>query len=79
MQWFANLSWSLPHLTHLIQIISTLLETARPDLGVPNKRDIQNVQGRGASRTGLKTTAIEGYGGSHHAPFLRVLLSGCRP
>ncbi|XP_052461224.1 rabenosyn-5-like isoform X3 [Carassius gibelio] len=42
-QLFSNLSWStpspehfvcLPHLSHLIQLISSLLETARPEVGV---------------------------------------------
>ncbi len=67
-QWFSNLSWRhpcsshfvcLPHLTHPIQLISSLVETARPELGVSDKWDIQNVQSRGASRTGLKTTDID--------------------
>ncbi len=49
----------LPHLTHLIQIISSLVETERPDLGVSNKGDIQHVEGKRASRTGLKTTDLE--------------------
>ncbi len=67
-QWFSNLSCKhpcpahfvcLPYQTHLIQLISSLVETARPELGVFDKGDIQNMQGRGACRTGLKTTAIE--------------------
>ncbi len=66
-QWFSNLSYKhpcpahfacLPYQTHLIQLICSLVETARPELGVSDKGDIQNVQGRGACRTGLKTTAL---------------------
>ncbi len=33
-----------PHLSHLIQLISSLVETARPEVGVSDKGDIQNVQ-----------------------------------
>ncbi len=53
-QCFPNLSWRtpspahfvcLPYLTHLIQLISSLVETARHDLGVSDKGEIQNVQG----------------------------------
>ena len=67
-QWFSNLSWRhpcpthfecFPHLSHLFQIINSLIETARPYLGVSNKADNQTVQGRGASRTGLRTTALK--------------------
>ncbi len=67
-QWFSNLSYKhpcpahfvcLPYQTHLIQLISSSVETARPELGVPDKGDIQNVQGRGACRTGLKTTVLD--------------------
>ncbi len=67
-QWFSNLSCKhpcpahfvcLPYQTHLIQLISSLIETARPELGVFDKGDIQNMQGRGACRTGLKTTALQ--------------------
>ncbi len=67
IQWFSNLSYKhpcpahfvcLPYQTHLIQLISSLAETARPELGVFEKGDIQNVQGRGACRTGLKTTDL---------------------
>ncbi len=47
-QWFS----------HLIQLISSLVETEKTELGVSDKGDIQNVQGRGACRTGLKTTAL---------------------
>ncbi len=66
-QWFSNLSCkhrcpayfvSLPYQTHLIQLISSLVETARPELGVSDKGDIQIVQGRGACSTGLKTTVL---------------------
>ncbi len=51
---FPNLSWRtpspahfvcLPYLTHLIQLISSLVENARHDLGVSDKGEIQNVQG----------------------------------
>ncbi len=49
----------LPFLTHLIPLISSLVETARTKLGVSDKRDIQNVQGRGSSRTALGTTVLE--------------------
>ncbi len=65
---FSNLSWRhpcpahfacLPHLIHLIQIISSSVETARSELGMSNnKGHIQNVESRGASRTGLKTSRI---------------------
>ncbi len=64
-QWFSNLSYKhpcpahfvcLPYQTHLIQLIR--VETARPELGVSDK-ETQNVQGRGACRTGLKTTGLE--------------------
>ncbi len=48
----------LPYQTHLIQLISLLVESARPELGVSDKRDIQNVQGKGACMTGLKTTVL---------------------
>ncbi len=67
-QWFSNLSYKhpcpahfvcIPYQTHLIQFISLLVETARPELGVSDKGDIQNVQGRGACRTGLKTTGLK--------------------
>lgn len=42
-QYFSNLSWGppitphfvcLPHLTHMIQLISSLVETTRPEVGV---------------------------------------------
>jgi len=36
----------LPHLTHLIQLISSLVETARLELGVSDKGDIQNGAGQ---------------------------------
>ncbi len=42
--------------THLIQHISSLEETVRPELGVSDKEDTKNVRGRGACWTGLKTT-----------------------
>ncbi len=43
VQWFSNLSWGppttayfvcLPHVTHLIQLISSLVESARLEMGV---------------------------------------------
>ncbi len=55
-QCFPNLSWRtpspayfvcLPYLTQLIQLISSLVQTARHESGVLDKRDIQNVQGSG--------------------------------
>lgn len=64
-QYFSNLSWGppitphfvcLPHLTHMIQLISSLVETTRPE--VSDKGDIQNVQCRGAPRTRLKTPGL---------------------
>ncbi len=67
-QCFPNLSWRtpspahfvcLPYLTHLIQLISSLVETARHDLGVSDKGEIQNVQGYGSSRTGLGSTGLD--------------------
>ncbi len=75
-QWFSNMSYKhpcpahfvcLPYQTHLIQLISSSVETARPELGVPDKGDIQNVQGRGACRTGLKTTGV-----GHSYKFIRI-------
>uniref|UniRef100_A0A8C1UDJ8 Tc1-like transposase DDE domain-containing protein n=1 Tax=Cyprinus carpio TaxID=7962 RepID=A0A8C1UDJ8_CYPCA len=48
----------LPYLTHLIPLISSLIETARTKLGMSALGDIQNVQGRGSSRTGLGSTAL---------------------
>ncbi len=42
-EWFSNLSWStpspahfvcLPHRSHLIQQMSSLVETAKPEVGV---------------------------------------------
>ncbi len=67
-QWFSNLSWGppatayfvcLPHLTHLIQLISSLVESARLEMGVAYERDIQNVWWLGVPRTGLRTTALD--------------------
>lgn len=49
----SNLSWIIPstgyfvcfpHLTYLNQLISSLVEMARPDVGVSVKGDIQNMQ-----------------------------------
>ncbi len=66
-QWFLNLSWGppttaysvcLPHLTHLIQLISSLVESARLELGVAYERDIQNMWWLGVPRTGLRTTDL---------------------
>ncbi len=48
----------LTYLTHLIWLISSLVEAARTKLGVPYYGDIQNVQGRWSSRTGLWSTAL---------------------
>ncbi len=67
-QWFSNLSWGppatayfvyLPHLTQLIQLISSLVESARLEMGVAYERDIQNVWWLGVPRTGLRTTGLE--------------------
>ncbi len=66
-QWFSNLSWGPPttayfvclsHLTHLIQLISSLVESARLELGVAYERDIQNMWWLGVPRTGLRTTGV---------------------
>ncbi len=66
-QWFSNLSWGppatayfvcLPHLTHLIQLISSLVESARLEMGVAYERDLQNVWWLGVPRTGLRTTGV---------------------
>ncbi len=67
-QWFSNLSWGplttayfvcLPRLTHLIQLISSLVESARLEMGVAYERDIQNVWCLGVPRTGLRTTGLK--------------------
>ncbi len=59
-------SWSPPntacfpcHLnqTHLIQIISSIVETTRPELGVSDKEEMPNVQCWGPPGTCLGTTA----------------------
>jgi len=47
-----------PYLTNLIPLISSLIETARAKLGVSDEGDIQNVQARGSSRTGLGSTGL---------------------
>ncbi len=69
-QWFSNLSWGppttayfvcLPHLTLLIQLISSLVESARLEMGVAYERDIQNVWWLGVPRTGLRTTDLDGH------------------
>ncbi len=66
-QWFSNLSYKhpcsahfvcLPCQTHLIQVLQSLLTSWWVESGVSDKGDIQNVQGRGACRTGLKTTGL---------------------
>ncbi len=66
-QWFSNLSWvppttayfvCLPHLTHLIQLISSLVESARLKMGVAYEGDIQNVWWLGVPRTGLRTIVL---------------------
>ncbi len=44
--------------THLIQDLQFLLTSWWLESGVSDKVDIQNVQGRGAWSTGLKTTAL---------------------
>ncbi len=49
----------LPHLTHLIQVISSSVESARLEMGVAYERDIQNVWWLGVPRTGLRTTALQ--------------------
>ncbi len=65
-QWFSNLSYKhpcpahfvcLPFQTHPVQVLQSLLMSWWVESGVSDKGDIQNVQGRGACRTGLKTTA----------------------
>ncbi len=48
----------LPCQTHLIQALQSLLTSWWVESGVSDKGDIQNVQGRGACRTGLKTVVI---------------------
>ncbi len=67
-QWFSNLSWGppttacfvcLPHLTHLIQLISSLVGSARLEMGVTYERAIQNVLWLGVPRTGLRTTDLD--------------------
>jgi len=67
VQWFSNLSCGppttayfvcLPHLSHLIQLISSLVESARLELGVAYERHIQNRWWLGVHRTGLRTTGI---------------------
>jgi len=39
--------------------MSSLVETARPEMGVIDEGDIQNVQGWWYSRTGLRTTELD--------------------
>ncbi len=66
-QWFQPRSWRPPntacfpcHLnqTHLIQIIISLVETPRSELGVSVKGEMQNVQCGGPPGTWLGTTAV---------------------
>ncbi len=79
-QWFSNLSWGplttsyfvcLPRLTHLIQLISSLVESARLEMGVAYERDIQNVWCLGVPRTGLRTTVLDDKG-----PLVRIWSDG---
>ncbi len=67
-QWFSNLSYKnpcpahfvcLPCQTHPIRVLQSLLTSWWVESGVSDKGDIQNVRGRDACRTGLKTTALE--------------------
>ncbi len=67
-QCFPNLSWRtpwpahfvcLPNQTHPIHVLQSLLTSWWVDSGVLDKGDIQKVQGRGASRTGLGSTALD--------------------
>lgn len=44
----------LPQLTHLIQLISSFVQTAKPELDVSEKVD-KNVQHKGSTRAGLGT------------------------
>ncbi len=69
-QCFPNLSWRtpspahfecLPYLTHLFHVLQSLLTSWWVESGVLDKGDIQNVQGRGSSRTGLGSTDLKHY------------------
>ncbi len=84
-QWFSNLSFKLPcpapfvcfpYQTHLVKLISSLVETARPELGAFDKGDTQYMQGRGACRTGLKTTGLEDLNSAECGLFLWCLSIG---
>ncbi len=66
----------LPNQTHLSQLISSLVQTARPELGVSDKGDKQNMQGRGAWRRGLKTTGLEDLNSAECGLFLWCLSIG---
>ncbi len=67
MQLFSNLSWSTPslahfvcppHLSHLIQLISSLVETVRPEMGVRYRDTYKMCSAGGTSWRGLKTTDV---------------------
>ncbi len=62
-------SWSLPNTahfacllykSHLIQLISSLVATPRPEMGVSDKGDMQNVQCWGGSRNVFENPCITG-------------------
>ncbi len=66
---FPNLSWRppcpahfvyIPYQTHPMHVLQSLLTSWWVESGVLDKSDIQNAQGRGPSRTGLGSTAIDG-------------------
>ncbi len=70
-QCFPNLSWKtpcpahfvcLPNQTHPIQFLQSLLMSWWVESGVLDKGDIQKVQGRRASRTGLGSTVVDNEG-----------------
>lgn len=67
VQWFPTLSWRtpstaycgcFPNQTHPILHISSLVKTPRPQMGVPKKRKIKNVQCWVTPGSGLETTEI---------------------
>ncbi len=65
-KFFKNYPKSFPCLlnqTHLIQIISSLVETPRPEMGVSDNGEMQNVQYWGASRNMVGTTDLYQKGG----------------
>ncbi len=47
-----------PYLTHLFQVLQSLLMSSRVESGVIDEGDIQNMQGWWYSRTGLRTTGL---------------------